>query len=51
MSTEIACLESSHHSTVIETESPDLCGSYFGKKEWLKGRKRNKMVPEWMDRM
>lgn len=34
---EIACLESSHHSAVIETEGPDLYGSYFRRKEWLKG--------------
>lgn len=40
MSAEIGCLESSHHSTVIETESLDLYGSYFVKKEWLKGREK-----------
>lgn len=39
MSTEIACLESSHQSTVIETESPDLYGSYFSRKQWLKGKR------------
>lgn len=50
VSTEIACLESSHHSTVIETESPDLYGSYFRKKEWLKGSKRS-MKTKWVDRM
>lgn len=49
----IACLESSHHSTVIETESLDLYASYFGEKDWLflGGGLENKMVPEWMDRI
>lgn len=43
---EIACLESSRHSTVIEIESPDLYGSYFRKKEWLKGGERG-MKTKW----
>lgn len=34
-----SCLESSHHSSVIETGRTDLYGSYFRRKEWLKGER------------
>ena len=53
MSTEIACLESSHHFTVIEMESLDLHRPWFRREKKLSEKKckvmKNKMAPEkWM---